>query len=173
MPLIEALLWETVQNLPLIAGFFLGLGLWQRGAHAGALLLALGGSALSALLIETTEGRLFAGFRPSAHSALRNALIFAVLTLLSFLYLGAPFSGYASDGAVGGLIGLALARLQKPRGALSLRRALSLVAGAIGSLWLIRWLAALAPWIAFAAVIACFSLAQALYKAHKRAAQGG
>jgi hypothetical protein len=106
------LFWECLQNLPLAAGFFLGLDLWQGGRPWPAVACALGGSAVGALLIWATEGRIVAGHREPLRVLLANVAILAALMIVFMIYLSASWSRWQTDLGFGLLGGAALGLVQ-------------------------------------------------------------
>ncbi|MGD8622896.1 MAG: hypothetical protein PVJ34_00035 [Anaerolineae bacterium] len=105
---VQILFWECVQNLPMVAGFFLGLALWQIGRPWLAAACALGGSALGALLIWATEGRIVAGHREPLRVLLTNVGVLATLMIVFLAYLSASWSRWQTDLAFGLLAGALL-----------------------------------------------------------------
>jgi hypothetical protein len=165
--LLSLFVWELLQNIPLVAGFILALT-WQRaGALAPAAAALAVGAALGGWVINVTEGRIFSDFIPSTRHMLTNSLSFFALTIVSVLYFGALWSGYLSDLAGGAVVAFALTYLEDPeraRSPFNLRRALSLTASAVVSLWIIRALMD-APWAAFTAATLWFTVVMSVYKA--------
>jgi hypothetical protein len=104
---MRALGWELVQNLPLIAGFVLGLDLWQRGEVALAVVCMVAGSVLGALAIWATEAGIVAGHREPPGVVLTNLVVMAGLMMGVAAYLSAPWSRWWMDvvfGVLGGIL---------------------------------------------------------------------
>ena len=141
--------WELVQNLPLIAGFLLGLQLWQAGRpwFAGACVVA--GSLLGALAIRATEARIVAGHREPLRAVLVNTAAMSALMLVVVAYLSATWSRWWTDLLAGALVGLALGAAQDlaARSPFGLRHglafALAFALGLVG----VRVLAAACPFL--------------------------
>lgn len=108
----QVLLWEYLQNLPLAAGFFLGLDLWQAGRPWLAVACALGGSAAGALVIWATESRIVAGHREPLRVLLANVAVLATLMGVFMVYLSASWSRWQTDLVFGMLGGAALGLAQ-------------------------------------------------------------
>lgn len=141
------LFWEVLQNLPLAAGFLLGLELWQEGLVWPAVLCLAGASALGSLVIWATEGRIVAGHREPVRLVLVNISVIALLMLVLITYLSASWSSWWTDlvtGAVGGLalgVAQALAAGTRP----GLGHCAALAAAFVLGLVAIRLLSAVLP----------------------------
>lgn len=141
--------WESVQNAPLVAGFLLGLRLWQSGQPGGAVLFVVGGSLLGALVIWATEARIVAGHREPLRAVLVNVAVMSALMLAVVAYLSAAWSRWWTDLLAGALVGLALGAAQDlaARSPVGLRHgaafALAFALGLLG----VRLLAAACPFL--------------------------
>jgi hypothetical protein len=103
---LRVLGWEFVQNLPLVAGFMLGLALWQVGRAGPAAACIVAGSVIGSLVIWATESRIVAGHREPARVVLMNVGVLAGLMLLLAAYLAAAWSRWWTDllfGVAGGI----------------------------------------------------------------------
>lgn len=110
--LARALFWESIQNLPLVAGFLLGLEAWGAGRWPVAVAWAVGGSALGALAIWATEARIVEGHREPLRVVLSNTLVMGVLAVAVIAYLSSPWSRWWTDLAVGSLAAVLLGASQ-------------------------------------------------------------
>lgn len=106
--LLRALFWESIQNLPLVAGFLLGLDAWQSGRWGLAVAWAVGGSALGALAIWATEARIVEGHREPFRVVLSNALVMGILSVAVIAYLSSAWSRWWTDLVAGSLAALLL-----------------------------------------------------------------
>jgi hypothetical protein len=105
--LLRALAWEFVQNLPLVAGFLLGLDLWQRHRPLLAVACIVVGSVLGSLAIWATESRIVAGHREPVQVVVTNVVVIAGLMFVLILYLSALWSRWWTDllfGVAGGVL---------------------------------------------------------------------
>lgn len=112
MRFLNALFWEFVQNLPLVAGFFVALQLWRQGWVVGAGASMLVGSTLGALTIWATESKVIKGHREPVRVVVTNALAITLLMFVSVAYLSAGWGNWGTDLAVGILAGVGLGAAQ-------------------------------------------------------------
>lgn len=109
MPLgfLRALFWETLQNLPLIISFAIGVWLWSRGTRLAASACLLAGGAITALLIRYTEP-IIHGYHETTAVTILNMVNLSLLMLLFTAYLGsqARWSNWKTDTLLGGLAGI-------------------------------------------------------------------
>ena len=112
MNLPRVCFWELVQNLPLVAGFLLGLQFWQSGRIWPALMSMVVGSVAGSLAIWLTESRIVAGHREPLPVVVANVVVIAGLMVALAAYLSAPWSQWWIDLLIGALGGAALAAVQ-------------------------------------------------------------
>jgi hypothetical protein len=161
---------EAVQNIPLIGGFVAAYSFWQRSWPLVALSTLIG-SALSALSMIPTEGRIFGGHRESGQAIVANVAIFSALMFAFTAYMQAGWSSYWTD-LVGGLVaGAALGTGQDlaARERIGVARILALGISCLVSLLVIRFaITAWHPLVSFAVVTVWFTLAMGGYKLWRR-----
>ena len=102
---LEAIFWESVQNLPLIAGFVGGLSLWHGGCRWAAVACAVTGSVVGALVIRLTESRIVEGHDEPLAVVLVNMLTMSILTVGLVAYLSASWSNWKTDLGCGAVAG--------------------------------------------------------------------
>ena len=109
MGFFRALLWEVVQNLPLILSFVVTVWLWVRQHRIKAIVCLLAGSIISALLIRFTEP-IIHGYYETIEVTMVNMVSLSLLMFLFMLYLGseARWSNWKTDLILGGLAGISL-----------------------------------------------------------------
>lgn len=112
MKLLEAMFWEFLQNVPLVAGFILSLHFGGRGQWPAAVACLVGGSVAGALVIATTESKKVDGHREPPAVMLANAAVMSLLALGLTLYLLADWSNWRIDLLGGGLVAVALSAVQ-------------------------------------------------------------
>lgn len=108
MRFFRALLWEFVQNLPLVAGFIGALWFWQQSKYMLAVACVVVSSVAGALIIRITESKIVEGHREPVRVTLVNIAVMTVLMFASVAYLSAGWSSWKTDLLVGGLAGIAL-----------------------------------------------------------------
>ncbi len=106
------LLWEFVQNLPLIAGFLAGLCAWGSGRPWLAVVSILGGSLVGSLAIWATESKIVEGHREPLRVVVVNVIMLSVLMFVVVLYLTAGWSRWWTDLLVGAVVGAGLGGAQ-------------------------------------------------------------
>jgi uncharacterized membrane protein len=108
----KAIVWELVQNLPLIAGFVLSLHLWQRDKLAWALVCMIAGSALGSLAIWATEAQIVPGHHEPLRVVVTNVVMFAGLMVIVAAYLSTAWSRWWLDLVLGVIVGAVLGAAQ-------------------------------------------------------------
>jgi hypothetical protein len=106
---IQAVLWEFIQNLPLVVAFVAAVWLWARKRIAMAIVLAIAGSTVGSLIIRFTEPLIHNYHEPIA-ATITNIVAMSIMMLLFTLYLGseAKWSSWKTDLILGGLAGVLL-----------------------------------------------------------------
>jgi hypothetical protein len=112
MDLPRVCFWEFVQNLPLVAGFLLGLQFWQSGWLWLALVSMIAGSLAGSVAIWLTESRIVEGHREPLPVVVANVVAITSLMVLLAAYLSAPWSRWWMDLLIGALGGAVLAAVQ-------------------------------------------------------------
>jgi hypothetical protein len=140
----SAVFWEFVQNVPLVAGFYIALELWRQGQFVGAGASMLVGSAVGALTIWATESRIIAGHREPLRVVATNILGIALLMFVTVAYLSAAWGSWVTDLVFGALAGVALGVAQSlaAREPISIRHCLAFACSLPPALVGIRSLAA-------------------------------
>ncbi len=166
---------EAIQNVPLVAGMFGGIWLWDQNL-AAAVVSMVAGSVLSALSMIPTEGRIFEGHHESARAILGNIATFSILMFVFTAYIKASWSSYWTD-IVGGLVAATALGTAQDLAAgerIGIARILALGLSCIVSLLIIRFTSqAWSPLAGAAIVTAWFTLAMGIYKLwRKRHPQG-
>lgn len=105
--LARAWSWEFLQNLPLVAGFLLGLQAWQSGRWGLAVGWMVSGSIVGALVIWATEARIVDGHREPARVVLTNVVVITILEVALVAYLSSAWSRWWTD-LIGGSVGALL-----------------------------------------------------------------
>jgi len=104
--------WEFVQNIVLIAGFFVAFAMWQQEARG----LSLGIIALSGVLgawnIRWIEAK-FKGHNESLQVTVVNSLMMPLLMFVFVVYLSANWTGWGSDVLIGAIGGFMLSVVQR------------------------------------------------------------
>jgi hypothetical protein len=109
---LRVLLWEFVQNLPLVLGFLLGLKLWQQGRLWPAMASMVVGSVAGSFLISVTERHIVEGHREPLRVMLTNMAVIAGFMLIVTAYLAAPWSRWWLDLVLGVVAGTLLGMVQ-------------------------------------------------------------
>ena len=107
----RAILWEFVQNLPLIAGFVVGSSLWRQNLVA-AMISMIVGSIVGSLAIRATESRIVDGHHEPARLVVANVVSIALIMLALSAYLSASWSGWQTDLLLGSAVGVLLGIVQ-------------------------------------------------------------
>jgi hypothetical protein len=104
---LRALFWETVQNLPLIICFVIGVWFWSQGNKIKAIVCLLAGSTITALFIRYTEP-IIHGYHETTAVTILNMVNLSLLMLLFTVYLSseAKWSNWKTDTTLGGLVGI-------------------------------------------------------------------
>jgi hypothetical protein len=109
---LKVLIWEYVQNLPILAGFFWALVSWQADRFWVAILYMLAGGTGSAVLIYLTESRKQSGYQEPKSVLLMNLVGMTILVFAIVLYFSARWSTWMTDLVIGVLCGAGLGILQ-------------------------------------------------------------
>jgi hypothetical protein len=109
---LKAILWEFVQNLPLIAGFIAALALWQQGDWWVAIICMVAGSTVGALVIRFTESKIVKGRHEPWRVTVTNIVVMTVLTFVLVIYLSTHWSSWKTDLLFGALAGVGIAVAQ-------------------------------------------------------------
>ena len=109
MGFLRAVVWEIVQNLPLIISFVASVWLWSRRHRVQALACLLTGSIITALLIRFTEP-IIHGYHETIAVTIVNIVSLSLFMFLFTIYLGseATWSNWKTDLILGGLAGISL-----------------------------------------------------------------
>ncbi len=108
MGFLRIILWEYLQNLPILAGFVLGFDLWQGDREWAAVACLVAGALTGSILIALTEARKVAGHKEPLAVVIMNIIVMAVIMFALVVYLAAAWSGWPTDLAVGALGGAGL-----------------------------------------------------------------
>jgi fluoride ion exporter CrcB/FEX len=113
MRFLNAVLWEFVQNFPVIMLFVIAVWLWARERKAESSLCAVSGAVIGSLAIRFTEP-LASGYHEPWSITLVNVVTMSLLQILFTVYLGseADWSNWKVDVVLGGLAGISLAVAQ-------------------------------------------------------------
>ena len=105
----EAILWEFVQNAPLIIAFTAAVWLWARRSRHQAVGIMLAGGVCGALVIRVTEPLIHGYVEPVAATAV-NAVLMGLLMVPFAAYLGSEsrWISWRSDVILGAAAGIAL-----------------------------------------------------------------
>ncbi|MGD8465064.1 MAG: hypothetical protein PVI09_14455 [Anaerolineae bacterium] len=136
--------WEFAQNVPLVAGFLLGLGEWQNGRILLAVVWMSMGSILGSLIIWATEPRIVGGHHESMRSVLANVAVFLIMMVAIAAYLTAAWSHYTTDLFIGFITGalLGIAQDVVARAAIDIGHCIAMAVAVVVALLGIRLLAA-------------------------------
>jgi hypothetical protein len=107
----QEVLWEFVQNLPLVTGFIVALQLWQQGQQVAASACMGIGGVTGAVNIRAIE-RKFKGNAEPLRVTIANVLIMPLLMFAFALYLAAGWSNWRTDLLAGALAGVGLGAAQ-------------------------------------------------------------
>ncbi len=113
MRFFNALVWEFVQNMPVIVLFVAGVWMWARQQRRVAVAVMVVGGVIGALIIRFTEP-FINGYHEPWGTTLINIVGFALLQVLFAAYLGTEtrWSNWRTDVCLGVLGGAALALVQ-------------------------------------------------------------
>lgn len=108
--MLRRVLFEFVQNAPVVAGFVAGVWLWERSQPV-AIVCLVAGSAATAIAIALTEGRKTgsAQYREPVGVLALNMVVMSALAVLLAAYIRAAWSGWMWDVTLGALAGAGLA----------------------------------------------------------------
>jgi hypothetical protein len=103
-------LWEFLQNLPVIVFFAAAVWLWSQGERGKAIACVVCGAVIGSLVIRFTEVMADGGREPLAVTVL-NIVVLSLLQALFTAYLGSEkkWSSWRTDLILGGIAGLSLA----------------------------------------------------------------
>lgn len=146
MSFLKEFVWEFIQNLVLLTGFFIALHFWQRGNVIIGVLCAVGGGILGAWNIRWIE-HAHKGHAEPIRVTLTNSVVMPLLMVVFVAYLAAGWSSWQSDLALGLVAGVALSVAQRVaiQAPLDVARSLAFALAFPITLLCIRWLAANAP----------------------------
>ena len=138
-------MWEFIQNLVLLTGFFVSLHFWQQGKRH-YWLCAVGGGILGAWNIRWIE-RAHKGHDEPIRVTLTNSIVMPLLIVIFRHLFGGGWSSWQSDLALGIVAGIALSVAQRAaiKAPLDVARSLAFALAFPITLLCIRWLAANAP----------------------------
>jgi hypothetical protein len=161
---------ETIQNIPLVAGFLAGAWFWRQNTLLVGVCV-LGGSVLSALSMIPTESKIFEGHRESASAIVANIVTFSVLMVVFIAYLNAGWSSWWTDIVAGLVAGAVLGTAQDlaAKERIGLIRILILGVSCLVSFLIIR--SAIKTWsplVSFMIVTVWFTLTMGGYKLWRR-----
>lgn len=112
MKLVRMFFWESIQNLPLVAGFLLSLKMWQQGKQGTAVGCAVAGSIIGSAVIWATESRIVKEHRETMRAMVANILAIFLLMLLLTVYMSLQWGNLWSDLLVGLVGGIGLGVVQ-------------------------------------------------------------
>ncbi len=146
MSFFKEFVWEFIQNLVLLTGFFISLHVWQQGNVIIGMLCAIGGGILGAWNIRWIE-RAHKGHDEPIRVTLTNSIVMPLLIVVFVAYLAAGWSSWQSDLALGIVAGITLSVAQRAaiKAPLDIARSLAFALAFPITLLCIRWLAANAP----------------------------
>lgn len=113
MRFLNALLWESIQNTPVIVLFVFAVWHWTRRRKTRSMVCAIGGAVVGSLLIRFTEPAA-SGYHEPVEVTAVNAVSMSLLQFLFAVYLGteANWSNWRMDVFLGAGAGVALAVAQ-------------------------------------------------------------
>jgi hypothetical protein len=137
MGFLRVIIWEYVQNLPIVASFAWALDLWQQRSPWLAILCVAAGAAATSILIALTERKKVSGHREPPAVLLANIATIFMIVLAIVVYLSAPWSTWLTDLVIGALGGVELGVVQSlaAREKVGVRHCLAL--GLAGSMLLV------------------------------------
>jgi hypothetical protein len=109
---LRVLFWESVQNVPLITGFLLGLRLWQQGNLWIAVGCIISGGVAGSLAIWVTESKIVEGHREPPQVVLVNILVFSLSMFALAVYLSTDWSRWWTDLFLGSMTGAVVGAAQ-------------------------------------------------------------
>jgi hypothetical protein len=109
---LKIIFWESVQNLPIIAGFIVALALWQQNRWGGAIVCIVTGSAIGAFTIRITESKIVESRHEAWSVTIANIAVISVLAFILMIYLSAQWGSWQTDLLFGTLAGFGLAVAQ-------------------------------------------------------------
>ena len=112
MSFFTEFIWEFIQNLVLLTGFFLSLSFWQKGNILLGLLCAIGGGILGAWNIRWIELK-HKGHDEPLRVTLTNSVVMPLLMLGIVMYSAASWSNWLTDVLLGIVTGIALSVSQR------------------------------------------------------------
>lgn len=112
MKFLRTFFWESVQNLPFVAGFLSSLEMWREGKQGAAIACAVAGSIIGSVVIWATESRIVKGHREPIQAVVANILAIVSLMFLLVVYMSSQWSDWWSDLLVGLVGGIGLGAIQ-------------------------------------------------------------
>ncbi len=112
MPSIHIIVWEFIQNLPLVTGFILARQFWLQDKWGMAIASILISSVIGSFIIRLTEAKIVTNHHEPLSVTVVNIIVMSLLMLSMIIYLTARWSSWQIDLLVGGLIGIVLSIAQ-------------------------------------------------------------
>jgi hypothetical protein len=112
MKTIKIFFWEFTQNVGPVAGFGLAVYFWQTDTAWLAVLSALVGGIIGALMIAATESRKVTGHREPVAVIITNIIVMTILSCGVAIYFSTLWSTWLTDLCIGIVVGILLGMAQ-------------------------------------------------------------
>jgi hypothetical protein len=109
---LNALFWEFIQNLPIVAGFVTALASWQQERRWIGIACVVSGCVSGALVIRFTEAKIVKERQEAWRVTIMNIVVMSTLALILVIYLWADWSSWKTDLPLGMLAGIGVAMAQ-------------------------------------------------------------
>ncbi|MBN1659160.1 MAG: hypothetical protein JXA93_12185 [Anaerolineae bacterium] len=160
------MVWEAVQNVPLICGCLLAVSLARQDRWPAAAATIAASAIVAAIIIWITEPLIFRGHRETRRAVMGNMLTFSIVMLAGTVYLSASWSSWVTDLLVGCVLAIVLAAGQEfaAKERFGIVRSVALGLSGAGSLLLIRFTIDRSVLLAMLVANVWFTLIMGLYK---------